>query len=84
MGDLFADMLGNVVVTGALIRLEFMRLAKADPDSKQATFELSHRMVMPLDGFLKSLALQESVRAKLVADGIVKREPRPGAKDVRD
>ena len=76
MNDIFVDVLGNIVVAGGVVRLEFMRLTSLDSTTKKATYELSHRVVLPLDGFLKSLALQEGIRSKLVADGVIKLEPR--------
>lgn len=74
MNDIFVDVLGNVVVTGGVVRLEFVRLTGVEPTTKKPTFELSHRVVLPLDGFLRSLALQEGLRNKLVKDGVIKVE----------
>jgi len=57
-----------------------MRLARADSNTKKATYEISHRVVISLDGFVKSLALQENVTKKLVADGVLKIEKQENAK----
>jgi len=74
MNDIFVDVLGNLVVTGGVVRLEFVRLSGVDQATKKPKFELSHRVVMPMEGFLRSLALQEGLRKKLVEDGVVKVE----------
>lgn len=78
MTDYYADMIGNITVTGPLVRIDFLSQASPaphQPPSQQgAQFQLAHRLVMPLDGFLRSLGVQEQIRAKLIEDGIVKVE----------
>lgn len=76
MNDIFVDVLGNLVVTGGVVRMEFMRVTGVEPETKKPKFELSHRVVLPLDGFLRSLALQEGLRKKLIEDGVIKVEAR--------
>jgi hypothetical protein len=77
MRDCFVDAMGNITVTGNLIRIDFIRMAGIDPEAKQAKFELSHRLVMPLEGFLRSLDMQEKVRQQLVKDGVLNLQQRP-------
>lgn len=79
MTDYYADMIGNITVTGHVVRIDFLSQVTPPPqqqDTQQqgAHFQGSHRLVMPLDGFLRSLGVQEQIRAKLIADGIVKVE----------
>jgi hypothetical protein len=71
----FADRIVNIAVTGPMIRIELGTLVL--PTEEGATQKLvpSQTLVMPLDGFLVSFGMLESVVRKLVADGVVK--PRP-------
>ncbi len=71
----FSDRIVNIAVTGPMIRIEFGTLVL--PAGEGATQKLvpSQTLVMPLDGFLASFSMLESVVRKMVADGIVK--PRP-------
>jgi hypothetical protein len=71
----FADRIVNIAVTGPMIRIELGTLVL--PAGEGATQKLapSQTLVMPLDGFLVSFGMLESVVRKLVADGVVK--PRP-------
>ena len=83
MTDYYADLIGNITVTGHLVRIDF--LSQASPASHQqpqpqgAQFQVAHRLVMPLDGFLRSLGVQEQLRAKLIEDGVVKVEQKEPA-----
>jgi hypothetical protein len=71
----FSDRIVNIAVTGPMIRIEFGTLVL--PAGEGATQKLvpSQTLVMPLDGFLASFSMLESVVRKMVADGVVK--PRP-------
>ncbi|QAU35558.1 hypothetical protein [Janthinobacterium sp. 17J80-10] len=73
MQDYFSDLIGNVTVTGPVVRIDFVKLSPAS-NKDQQKMEFSHRVVMPIEGFLRSLQLQEEVRNKLIADGVVTRK----------
>jgi hypothetical protein len=72
MQDYFADMVGNIAITGNLVRIDYMRLAGADSEKKQLKFEPSYRLVMPVEGFLRSLDMMEKIKQKLIDDGVLK------------
>lgn len=72
MADYFADVIGNITVTGNLVRIDFLSQSSPVLQQQAAQLQVAHRLVMPLDGFLRSLDTQERVRAKLIADGVVK------------
>ena len=79
MTNYYADVIGNITVTGHIVRIDFLSQVPPPPQqqgTQQQGVQLqsSHRLVMPLDGFLRSLGVQEQVRAKLIADGIIKIE----------
>lgn len=76
MQDYFSDLVGNITVTGAVVRIDFIKMSPASTKD-QSKMEFSHRVVMPLEGFLRSLQIQEEVRNKLVAEGIVTKKSIP-------
>ena len=85
---IFADGIVNVTVTGNLVRLD-LGAVSVQPGGKDKKAEtkmvISQRLVMPLEGFLRSVQLQEQVMGQLVKDGVVKakkREPAAEAKKV--
>lgn len=78
MQDYFIDLIGNITVTGPLVRIDYVKLSPAS-NNEQQKMEFSHRVVVPLEGFLRSLQLQEEVRNKLVKDGVVTVKANPSA-----
>ena len=72
---LFADRLFNIAVTGTLVRIELgaMRLPTAEGQKPQLL--QTQTLVMPLDGFVVSFGMMESVIKRLVADGVIKTQP---------
>jgi hypothetical protein len=78
MTNYYADMIGNITVTGHLVRIDFLSQVTPPPQPQSASqdtqYQTSHHLVMPLDGFLRSLGVQEQVRAKLIEEGVVKIE----------
>lgn len=71
----FADRIVNIAVTGPMIRIEFGTLVLPAGEGTAQKLVPSQTLVMPLDGFLASFSMLESVVRKMVADGMVK--PRP-------
>ena len=75
MQDQFADMIGNISIASGVVRIDFMRMKHFDAETKQAQFELSHRLAMPIEGFLRSVKLQERIKAQLIKDGVITIKP---------
>lgn len=71
--QVFADGIGTIAVTGSTVRVEFVSLMPGDRESGgQPRTAVTHRLVMPVEGFLASVGkLQETVQA-LVQRGIVR------------
>lgn len=70
---IFADRVSNVSVTGSLVRIELATLASLPKASgESAKFAATHELVMPLEGFVNSLKIQDAVIKKLIADGVLK------------
>ena len=74
---IFADRITNIAVTGAVVRIEFGTLTLPPAEGATPTLTPNQTLVMPLDGFLASFGMLESVVKKMIADGVVK--PRPQA-----
>jgi hypothetical protein len=81
--DIFADRVGNIVVTGSVVRIDLMVV---DPTSVPSTggdqgmkFEMNRRLIMPMEGFVRSFSALESVIRKMVEAGVVNVQQPPGA-----
>lgn len=72
---LYADRIVNVAVTGPRVRLELGALVAGPEETGKPTLQPTQTVVMPLDGFLASLGLMESLVKKLLADGVIKARP---------
>lgn len=69
--ELFVDGFGNIIVTGTMVRIDLVALVEPGADGKEPRFEHRQRLVMPLDGFLRSFGMAESVVKKMVDAGVV-------------
>ena len=77
--DLFIDRVGNIVVTGSVVRIDLMVV---DPTSVPTAtgeqgmkFELRNRLIIPMEGFVRSFSALESVIKKMVEAGVVNVQP---------
>lgn len=75
MMDLFADRIGNVTITGGLVRIEFLRMKPPSQTNHQVAFDVSGQMVMPIDGFLRSIEVMTRLRQRLIDEGVLKASP---------
>lgn len=81
----FADAIGEIYLTGPLVRMDLVALSTAERDDKnQPKREFRQRIVMPLEGFVRSFALMAQVMQQLEKQGVIKRvagepEVAPGA-----
>lgn len=66
MQDLFADRLVNLSIHQGIVRLDFARLEKIDPEKQQATFQPSIRLALPLDAFMQMAEQVGKVRDALL------------------
>lgn len=76
---IFADRILNLAVTGPLVRIELGVVRVSATDSQKTEVHPAETLVMPLDGFLQSFGLMDAVVKKLVADGLIRTQPAPGA-----
>ena len=74
--EIFADAISAVHVTGNLVRLDLMTVQPhLQSDNGQPVVEVNQRLIMPLDGFVQSLAVQEDLVKKLIEAGVLKVTP---------
>lgn len=74
--ELYADGIGEITVTGSVIRIDLVSLSPTERDannSPKATFR--QRIVMPLDGFANAAELVQKVMQGLIDAGAIQRRP---------
>ncbi len=72
MNSLFADRLTNLQIAGNTVRMEFSVLDLVPGNNLEAPkTNVSHVLVMPLEGFVQAFNGQESVVKKMLADGVL-------------
>lgn len=73
--EIFADGISSIHITGNLVRIDLMTIQPhLQSDNGQPVVEITRRVIMPLEGFVQSLALQEDVVNRLVAAGVLKKQ----------
>jgi hypothetical protein len=73
LNSLFADRLSNLQIAGNTVRLEFSVLDMVPGiNQNEPKLNVSHVLVMPLEGFVQAFNGQDSVVKKLLADGVLK------------
>lgn len=71
--DIYADGIGNIHVTGNLVRFDLITLQpNLQSENGQPVYNMNQRLVMPLEAFVQAFVLQDSVMKKLVESGVVK------------
>ena len=81
--EIFADAVSAIHVTGNLVRIDFMtQQPHLKSENGQPVFDISKRIIMPLEGFFQSLAVQENIVKQLMEAGVLKRN-NPGNETYR-
>jgi len=76
--EVYADAVGDLTVTGGIVRLDLVSLSPgAQADDKQSNLVFRQRVVLPLEGFLRSYGLMTQLVEKLSRDGVVQRRDEP-------
>ncbi len=79
--EIFADAISAVHVTGNVVRFDLMTLQpQLQSENGQPVVEINQRLIMPLDGFVQSLAVQEDLLKKLIAAGVLQVNPQTAGK----
>ncbi len=74
--EVFADSISAVHVTGNLVRIDLMTVQPhLKSDNDQPVVEINTRIIMPLEGFIQSLAVQDNIVKQLIAAGVLTQNP---------
>lgn len=82
MQDIFVEQLGNIVVGANVVRLDFMRV-EATEAGKPGRLQPGLRVVIPLASFAQAVDAMNTLRDKLISDGVLVRNAKidtPAAK----
>jgi len=73
--ELFADAVGAAAITGPVVRLDLVSMSPTEKDEKgQPKAAFRQRIVMPVDGFVRSFALMAQLMQQLEKQGVIKRQ----------
>lgn len=79
--EIFADGISAIHVTGNLVRIDLMTVQPhLKSDNGQPVVDISKRIIMPLEGFVQSLGLQENIIKQLIETGVLKKDAVPAVK----
>ncbi|MBF0124689.1 MAG: hypothetical protein HQL60_05070 [Magnetococcales bacterium] len=74
--ELFADGIGNISVNNGVVRIELVVMdPTAATNNQNPRLEPRQRLIMPIDGFVRSFNIAENVMKKLVEAGVVNMQP---------
>ncbi len=72
--ELYADGVGEITITGSIVRIDFVSLSPAERDGNnnpKAVFR--QRVIMPVDAFANSVDLMQKALNGLVEAGAIRR-----------
>ena len=72
--ELFADAIGEITVTGGIVRLDLVSLSATQRDANnQPVTELRQRVVMSVEGFANSFEVFQKAMHGLIEAGAIRR-----------
>jgi hypothetical protein len=75
MNDIYTDGVGNIHVTGNLVRFDLITLQpNLQSENGQPVYNMNQRLIMPLEAFVQAFMLQDSVVKKLIEAGVIKND----------
>jgi hypothetical protein len=76
--ELYADGVGEITVTGNIVRIDLVSLSATQRDaSNKPKAVFRQRIIMPVEAFANTAELMKNVLAGLVKSGAVKMQPAP-------
>ena len=73
--EIFADGISAVHVTGTLVRIDLMTVQpQLKSKDGQPVVEVNQRIIMPLEGFVQSLGVQDNIVKQLIEAGVLKKD----------
>ena len=83
--EIFADGISAVHVTGNLVRIDLMTVQpQLQSKDSQPVVEINQRIIMPLEGFVQSLGVQDNIVKQLIEGGVLKKDAQPSADPATD
>ena len=77
--EIYADGVGEITVTGSVVRIDLVSLSVAQKDENgRPKPVVRKRIVMPVDGFLRTYAVIGNVLQKMEQAGLVRRQQAVG------
>lgn len=74
--EFFADGIRAIHVTGQLVRIDLVTVQpQLKSDNGQLVLDMSARLIMPLEGFVQSFAVQENILKQLIDAGVLIKKP---------
>ena len=71
--EIFVDAVSTVHVAGNMVRIDLMTLQPhLKSENDQPVYDVSQRIIMPLEGFVSSFAIQENMIKQLLDMGVLK------------
>ena len=78
--EIFADGISAVHVTGNLVRIDLMTVQpQLKSKDGQPVVEVNQRIIMPLEGFVQSLGVQDNIVKQLIEAGVLKKDVQPAS-----
>lgn len=78
--EIFADGISAVHVTGNLVRIDLMTMQpQLKSKDGQPVVEVNQRLIMPLEGFVQSLVVQDNIVKQLIEAGLLKKDEQPSS-----
>jgi hypothetical protein len=72
--ELYADGIGEITITGTIVRIDLMSLSATDRDANNNPKPVfRQRIIMPVDAFANAVDLMQKALAGLVEAGAVRR-----------
>ena len=80
-GELYADALGEITVTGSIVRIDLVSLSATERDAaNQPVPEIRQRVIMSIEGFANSYEVIQRAMNGLIEAGAIRRNaPDAGA-----
>lgn len=66
MDNIYADRVGNIMISNGIARLDFLTLNAVNQETNQGDFERTCRLNIPVDGLMQAIDVLEKLKADLL------------------
>ena len=75
--QIYSDDIGAITVSGPIVRFDLMIQSATEKDAQgKPKLEVSHRVIMPIDAFLRAATRMQGSVQDLVKKGVITRSPK--------